>query len=110
MTTQYTFRFPRKEEKVFKSVVERLDPDEYKVIEDIRTVDLREGEDPRWADLQTVMEMEPEAASTFRFRMGNDIKIRRQRTEEELKEEEEQLAKHKITVRVQVPMGDPNTP
>ena len=110
MTTQYTFRFPRKEEKVFKSVVDRLDPDEFKVIEEIRTVDLRDGEDARYADLQTVMEMDPEAASTFRFRMGNDVKIRRQRSEEELKEEEEQLAKHKITIHVQVPMGDPSTP
>jgi hypothetical protein len=107
--TQYTFRFPRKEEKVFKSVVDRLDPDEFKVIEEIRTVDLQKGEDARYADLQTVMEMDPEAASTFRFRMGNDVKIRRQRSEEELKEEEEQLAKHKITIHVQVPMGEPGS-
>ena len=108
--TQYTFQFPRKEEKVFKSVVDRLDPEEFKVIEEIRTVDLKNGEDARYADLQTVMEMDPEAASTFRFRMGNDVKIRRQRTEEELKEEEEQLARHKITIHVQVPTTDPNIP
>jgi hypothetical protein len=110
MTTQYTFRFPRKEERVFRSVIDRLDPDEFRVIEEIRTVDLKDGEDARYADLQSVMEMDPEAASTFRFRMGNDVKIRRQRTEEELKEEEDQLAKHKITIHVQVPTEDPKTP
>ena len=103
MTTQYTFQFPRTEEKVFRSVMSRLDPEEYTVIEDICTVDLKEGQDARYADLRTVMEMDPEAASTFRFRMGNDIKIRRQRTEDELAAEAELLERQKIKITVHVP-------
>jgi hypothetical protein len=105
--TKYTFTFPYDEERVFKEVVSRLDPDEFVVIEDIRPVEAREHEDPRYVDRQTIMEMEPEAASTFRFRMGNSIKIRRERTEEELAEEKEINDRNTIKVTVHVPMGDP---
>lgn len=106
--TKYTFTFPYDQERVFKEVVGRLDPDEFTVIEDIRPLEPREGEDARYVDRQTIIEMEPEAASTFRFRMGNTIKIRRERTEEELAEEKEINDRHTVKVTVHVPMGDPS--
>jgi formylmethanofuran dehydrogenase subunit D len=104
---KYTFTFPYTEERVFKEVVSRLDPDEFVVIEDIKALEPIREEDPRYTDRQTIIEMEPEAASTFRFRMGDRIKIRRERTEEELAEEKEINDRNTIKVTVHVPMGDP---
>lgn len=107
--TKYTFTFPYNEERVFKEVMGRLEPDEFTVLEDIHPVEAIEGEDPRYVDRQTIIEMEPEAASTFRFRMGSTIRIRRERTEEELAEEKEINDRHTVKVTVHVPMGDPPT-
>jgi len=107
--TKYTFTFPYTEEQVFRGVVSRLDPDEFVIIEDIHPVPLKEGENERYVDRTTVMEMEPEAASTFRFRMGNTLKIRRERTEEELAEEKELDERHKVKVTVIVPPSTPGT-
>jgi hypothetical protein len=97
--TKYTFTFPAEEEKQFNRIVERLDPEEFTVLEPIGPVD---KENPRRSDRQTVMEMEAEAALTFRMGM-KEVKIRRERTEEELKAEEERDARNRITIRVQVP-------
>lgn len=96
--TQYTFTFKREEEKRFRSIQSRLEPDEYNIVEDIHLVD---PENPRYSDLTAVYEMTPEAASTFRFGM-RDLKIRRFRTEEELAAEKEREEKNKITVIVKV--------
>jgi hypothetical protein len=105
--TKYTFTFGYAEERVFKEVVSRLDPDEFIIIEDIKALEPVGEEDPRYTDRQSIIEMEPEAASTFRFRMGDRIKIRRERSEEELAEEKEINDRHTIKVTIQVPMGDP---
>jgi len=105
---KYTFTFPYDQEKVFEGVVNRLDPDEYTVIEPVHPVPVKEGEKERYVDREAIIEMEPEAASTFRFRMGNSVKIRRERTEEELAEEKEINDRHTIKVTVHVPMSDPN--
>ena len=101
MTEKYTFTFPFDEERQFGRILERLDPSEYNVLEDICPVDKA---NPRRSDRQTIMEMDPEAALTFRMGMKN-LKIRRERTEEELKAEEERDARHKVKVVVQVPPG-----
>lgn len=96
---EYTFTFDPAEEKRFRQIIERLDPDEFSIIQDIGPVDPEKG---KYSKLSTIMTMEPEAASTFRFGM-KDLKIKRKRTEEEeaaLKEREE---KNKITIRVIVP-------
>lgn len=106
---KYTFTFPYTEERVFKEVVSRLDPGEFVIIEDVRPVEPKEHEDVRYVDRQAVIDMEPEAASTFRFRMGSTLKIRRERTEEELAEEKEINDRHTVKVTVHVPMGTPPT-
>lgn len=97
--TKYTFTFGYDEETKFKNILSRLDESEYNIIEPIQVVD---EENPRRSDRKTVMEMDSEAALTFRMGM-KELKIRRERTEEELKAEEERDARHKVKVIVQVP-------
>ena len=104
--TKYTLTFPYGEERAFRETLSRLDDDEYVVVQDVTPVD---DKDPRYCDRSAIIEMEPEAASTFRFRLGNSVKIRRERTEEELAEEKATLDQHIVKIRVQVPMGDPGT-
>ncbi len=91
--------FPADEEKQFNRIMERLDPEEFTVLDAVKPTD---PENARRSDRQTVMEMEAEAALTFRMGM-KQVKIRRERTEEELKAEEERDARNRITIRVQVP-------
>lgn len=104
--TKYTLTFDPTDERKFREVMSRLDPDEYTVVEDVRPVDHKEGVDIREIDRQMILEMEPEAALTFRLGM-KFVKIRRERTEEELAEEKEINDRHTIKVTVHVPMGGP---
>lgn len=97
--TKYTFTFDADEERKFRSIMDRLDPDEYTVIQEIK---LLKPEQPRYSERETIMEMDPEAAFTFRMGMKN-LKIRRERTEEELAAEKALEDRHKITITVQVP-------
>jgi hypothetical protein len=99
MTTKYTFTFPSEEERQFGRILERLDPSEYNVLEPIGPVD---KENPRRSDRQTIMEMDPEAALTFRMGM-KELKIRRERTEEELAAEKERDERNKVKIVIQVP-------
>jgi len=96
---QYTFTFEYNQEQQFRRIMDRLDPDEFDIIESIHITDI---ESPRTSQRQTVMEMEPEAASMFRLGM-KDVKIRRTRTEEELAAEEAEAAKNRITINVVMP-------
>ena len=98
MNEEYTFTFDKNEEKRFRTILDRLDPDEYVIVEDIHPVDA----DNRYSELTTMIRMEPEAASTFRFGM-KQLKIRRTRTEEELAAEKEREDRNKITITVKVP-------
>ncbi len=98
MNTQYTFTFGPDEEQKFRKIVERLDPDEFTVTEEIHPID---PNDVRYCDRQTIMTMEPEAALTFRLGMKN-VKIRRDRTEEELVEEKRISDQHTVHVTVKV--------
>ena len=98
MREQYTFTFEHDAERKFKQILERLDNDEYVIVEDVKLVDL---ENPRSSDKQMVIDMDPEAALTFRLGM-KWLKIRRTRTEEELKEEAEKKAKNTVKVTVKV--------
>lgn len=95
---QYTFTFENGAERKFNDVLSRLSEDEYRVIEGTKLVDETE---PRTSDKQTVIEMDPEAALTFRLGM-KWLKIRRTRTEEELKVEADLKAKNTIKVTVKV--------
>jgi hypothetical protein len=100
--TNYTFTFAPEFEGKFREVLSRLDPSEFSVIEDIRPVEHKEDADIRYVDRQAVIAMDPEAALTFRLGM-KQVKIRRERTEEELAEEKE--LKDKNTVKVTVYTG-----
>lgn len=105
---KYTFTFEPGSEKKFREVLSRLEPDEYTIVEDIRPVDHKDTDDIRYVDRQAIIEMDPEAALTFRLGM-KELKIRRERTEEELAEEKEIEERNTIRINVQVPMG-PQTP
>jgi hypothetical protein len=106
---RYTFTFPYTEERTFRDVMSRLDPSEFKIIEDIKILDL---EHPRLSDRQAILEMDPEAALTFRLGTKN-VKIRRDRSEEELAEEKRINDQHTIKVTIKVdglelpPVGTP---
>lgn len=108
---KYTFTFDHEEEAKFRRVVDRLDPEEYTVLEEIH---LTKPEDGKHSPRETIMEMEPEAALTFRLGMKN-VKIRRERTEEELAEEKalKDANTIKVTVLVdpsQMPGAAPSKP
>jgi len=96
--TQYTFTIPAKEESKFRQIMDRLDPDEYNIIKEIHAVDTN---DLKSCDRQTIMTMDPEAALTFRLGTSN-VKIRRDRTEEELAEEKRINDQHTIKITVKV--------
>lgn len=100
--TNYTFTFAPEHEKKFKEVLSRLSEDEYVIVEDVRPVDHKDGEDISELDRQMVIEMDPEAALTFRLGM-KFVKIRRLRTEEELAEEK--ALEEKNTVKVTIYTG-----
>jgi len=102
--TKYTFTFEPAAERKFREVLSRLEPEEYNILEDVHPVDHKEDDDLRYVDRQTVIEMDPEAALTFRLGM-KEVKIRRERTEEELAEEKEINDRNTIRINVQVPMG-----
>jgi len=103
---QYTFTFEHDAERKFKGILERLNNDEYVIVEDVKLV---YPDDPRYSDKQMVIDMDPEAALTFRLGM-KWLKIRRTRTEEELKAEAEKKEKNTIKVTVKVDGYVPPTP
>lgn len=95
---KYTFTFGPQEETKFQKIMAKLEPDEFTIINEIHPVD---PENVKYCDRETVMDMDPEAALTFRLGMKL-LKIRRDRTEEELAEEKRINDQHivKITVKV----------
>lgn len=101
--TKYTFTFERQYENTFKNILSRLEPEEYTVLQPIKPVD---EADPKYSDRETIMEMESEAALTFRMGMKG-LKIRRERTEEELALEREREEKNTIKIVVKVPENPP---
>ena len=107
--TKYTFTFDPKDERKFREVLSRLDESAYNILEEVRPIDHKPEDDLRYIDRQMIIEMDPEAALTFRLGM-KFVKIRRERTEEELAEEKELHDKNTIKVTVHVPMGQPPTP
>lgn len=92
----YTFTFDAADEGRFRQIMGRLDPDEFVVLEDIHRVETGREYERKMA---TTIEMEPEAASTFRFGM-KDLKIQRPRTEEEIANEKAYEERNKITITV----------
>lgn len=99
---KYTFTFEPKYERKFQEVLSRLDASEYNIIENIRVADHKEGLDIRYVDRQAIVEMDPEAALTFRLGM-KEVKIRRERTEEELAEEKAIHDQNTVKITIQVP-------
>lgn len=98
---QYTFSFDPADERAFRRILDRLDDDEYVTI---KAIEQDAVDKHRRPVLTTVMEMEPEAASMFRFGM-KELTIRRTRTDEELAEEK--AIKEKNTVKITI-VGDPD--
>ncbi len=102
---KYTFTYDQSDERKFNEVKSRLNDDEYTVIE-ART--LVQPEDPKYSDIQTEIEMDEEAALTFRLGMKH-LKIRRERTEEELAEEAAIKERNTVKITVHVPKDDEGT-
>jgi hypothetical protein len=98
---KYTFTFSKDAEPKFRSIMGRLDPDEFITHKEITII-----EDAKYAHYdwkrEAILEMEPDACLTFRLGMGDAIKIRRERTEEELAAEKalDDANTVKITVKV----------
>jgi hypothetical protein len=99
---KYTFTIDADEEGKFRRILERLDDDEYTMVEEIHLI---KPEEPRTSDRQAIIEMDPEAALTFRLGMKN-VKIMKERTEEELAEEKRINDQH--TVKITVHTGKPD--
>jgi len=102
---KYTFTFSPTSESQFRSILSRLDPDEFRIIQEITLVEHKPDDDIRYVDRQMIIEMEPEAALTLRLGMKT-LKIRRERTEEELTEEKEINDRNTVKVTVFVPPGN----
>ena len=100
--TKYTLTFDYKEEAKFQQVLSRLDPSEYVILEDIKSVD---ETNPRYSEKQIVLEIDSEACLTFRMGMSK-VTIRREKTEEELAAEKERDDRHKIRINVTTPKDD----
>lgn len=105
---KYTFTFDREAEGKFRNILGRLDPDEYITHKEITVLEDEKRPKYDWKR-ETILEMEPEACLTFRMGMGDAIKIRRERTEEELAAEKalEEANTVKITVKVPPSMLPP---
>jgi hypothetical protein len=98
--TQYTFTLDNEDEKRFNNIMSRLDPDEFEIIEPLHKIPSKR-EHYAQSEMEAIIEMSPEAASTFRFGMSK-VKIRRYRTEDELAEETAILDRNKVTITVKV--------
>jgi len=94
--TEYTFTFDPSDEYKFRQIMERLDPDEFTVVKEIGPSN---PEKPKECDLETIMEMDPEACLTFRLGM-KALRIRRYRSEEEEAERKAMEDRHKVKIRV----------
>jgi hypothetical protein len=80
MITQYTFTFNISDKARFLAIRSLLDPDEFTIVSDIADTS------GPYAEYETTMKMDPEAAATFRFGMVN-LKIKRLRTDDEIEAE-----------------------
>lgn len=108
MGTKYTYTFDKEDEWKFREVMSRLDPSEYIVHQDVTIVE-REKVDPRYWQREAILEMDPEACLTFRLGM-KQIKIRRERTEDELAAEKALDEKNTVKITVKVDGMLPPTP
>ncbi len=97
----YTFTFGKDQQKSFNRILERMDPELYTVVQEQQEI---ENEKQWEKEIETVINMDPDSALTFRLGMKN-LKIRRERTEEELAEEAAIREKNTVKVVVQVPPG-----
>ena len=97
---KYTFTFDQPNERKYKEILNRLDEGEceYTIIEDIKLLD---PEYPRTSYRQVIIETDPESCLTFR--LGMTLKIRRERTEEELAAEKERDDRNTIRINVIMP-------
>jgi hypothetical protein len=96
--TQYTFTIDNEDEGRFNSIMNRLDPDEFVVVEPLHKIPAAREHD-RQSEMQAIIKMEPEAASTFRFGMKR-VGIKRLRSEEEEAEKQAIEDRNKIKITV----------
>lgn len=96
--TQYTFTIDNEDATRFNSIMDRLDPDEFVVVEALHKIPpVREHD--RQCEMQAIIEMEPEAASTFRFGMKR-VTIKRLRSAEEEAEKQSIEDRNKVKITV----------
>lgn len=93
--------FDREELRSFNGVLERLEDGDYTIIKPVTPVDDKD----RYSDYTAEIETDELSCLTFRMGMKN-LKIRRERTEEELAQEKEIEDRHRVKVTVIVPKDD----
>lgn len=98
--SKYTFSFNRDEENKFNRIMARLDDNEYVVVSSIKNTD-----PPNKFERTCDLEMEEDVALVFRLGMKN-LNIRRERSEEELAEEERIRQMNRVTILVVDPFSD----
>jgi hypothetical protein len=103
---KYTFTFDQHDERIFNDIMSRLEDTEYTVL---RGVELVDPKNPRTSQKSAILETDSESALTFRMGMKN-VKIEREKSEEEIAKRKALEDSKKITVNVAVPgLVDPNT-
>lgn len=102
----YTFTFNKTDTKLFGKILSRLNEDDYEIVEPIADY-VEEGKRQYEPQVRTVMNVDPEACSMFRFGMKHLI-IRRARTEEEEEAERKQREENTIRINVRIPQN-PNS-
>ena len=100
---KYTFTFDKDGERKFREALSRLDESEYTIVQDVELVP--ETNPGRVPQKQAIIDMDPEACLTFRLGM-REVKIRRERTEEELAEEKALQDANTVKIRVIVPKDE----
>ena len=95
---KYTMTFDRSELRSFNDIMDRLEDGSYTVLKSVQKV----KEDDYYSDYTAEIETDEMSCLTFRMGMKN-LKIRRERTEEELAEERAIEERHRVKVVVQVP-------
>lgn len=95
----YTFTFSRDTEARFNRVLASIDCADYTIVQAIAPLAITGDRDEASAPLTTVIRTESEVVLAFRMAMPQ-LTIRRERTEEELAEEQALYEANKITINV----------
>ena len=96
---KYTLTFDITEKNKFSAILSRLNDEEYTIIEDISIVS---DTNKYVSECRTIIDMDTECALTFKMGMKT-VKLRKERSAEELEQEKERNDRHVVSVTVKIP-------